>query len=139
MRTVSVKSSDIQRDWFVVDATNKTLGRLSSKIAHILRGKNKVNYTPHLDMSDFVVVLNASKIKLTGNKADQKEYWRHTGYPGGGKTKLYKQATSDFILYNSIKGMLPHNKLGRKLIKHVKIYKDDIHPHESQNPQVLEL
>ena len=139
MRTVSVKSSDIQRDWFVVDATNKTLGRLSSKIAHILRGKNKVNYTPHLDMSDFVVVLNASKIKLTGNKADQKEYWRHTGYPGGGKAKLYKQATSDFILYNSIKGMLPHNKLGRKLIKHVKIYKDGIHPHESQNPQVLEL
>ena len=139
MRTVSVKSNDIQRDWFVVDATNKTLGRLSSKIAHILRGKNKVNYSPHLDMSDFIVVVNAGKIKLTGNKSNQKEYWRHTGYPGGQKTKLYKEATSDFILYNSIKGMLPHNKLGRKLIKHVKIYKDNVHPHESQNPQVLEL
>ena len=139
MRTAPVKSNDIKRDWFVVDAANQTLGRLSSKIASILRGKNKVNFTPHLDMSDFVVVINASKIKVTGDKVDTKSYWRHTGYPGGAKSKLYKQASSEFILYNSIKGMLPHNKLGRKLIKHVKIYKDNIHPHESQNPQLLEL
>ena len=139
MRTVPVKSNDIKRDWFVVDAANQTLGRLSSKIANILRGKNKVNFTPHLDMSDFVVVINASKIKVTGDKVETKSYWRHTGYPGGAKSKLYKQASSDFVLYNSIKGMLPHNKLGRKLIKHVKIYKDGVHPHESQNPQLLEL
>jgi len=139
MRTVSVKSSDIKRDWFVVDATDQTLGRLSSKIANILRGKNKVNYTPHLDMSDFIVVINADKIKVTGNKIDNKEYWRHTGYPGGAKSKSYKDVSAEFILYNSIKGMLPHNKLGRKLIKHVKIYKDNVHPHESQSPQLLEL
>ena len=139
MRTAPVKSNDIKRDWFVVDAANQTLGRLSSKIANILRGKNKVNFTPHLDMSDFVVVINAGKIKVTGDKVDTKSYWRHTGYPGGAKSKLYKQASSEFVLYNSIKGMLPHNKLGRKLIKHVKIYKDSVHPHESQNPQLLEL
>ena len=139
MKTESIKSSEIVRNWYLVDAKDKTLGRLASSIAQILRGKNKVNFTPHMDMSDFIVVVNADKIKLTGNKANQKEYWRHTGYPGGEKTKLYKEATSDFILYNSIKGMLPHNKLGRKLIKHVKIYKDNVHPHESQNPQVLEL
>ena len=139
MRTAPVKSNDIKRDWFVVDAANQTLGRLSSKIASILRGKNKVNFTPHLDMSDFVVVINAGKIKVTGDKVDTKSYWRHTGYPGGAKSKLYKQASSEFVLYNSIKGMLPHNKLGRKLIKHVKIYKDSVHPHESQNPQLLEL
>ena len=139
MRTESVKSVDIKRDWFVIDAANKTLGRLSSKIAHILRGKNKVNYTPHLDMSDFIIVINADKIKITGNKINQKEYWHHTGYPGGVKSKSYKESSSEFVLYNSIKGMLPHNKLGRKLIKHVKIYKNSVHPHESQSPQVLEL
>ena len=139
MRTESVRSSDIKRDWFVIDATNKTLGRLSSKIAHVLRGKNKVNYTPHLDMSDFIIVINADKIQITGNKRNQKEYWHHTGYPGGVKSKSYKESSSEFVLYNSIKGMLPHNKLGRKLIKHVKIYKNSVHPHESQSPQVLEL
>ena len=139
MRTESVKSIDIKRDWFVIDATNKTLGRLSSKIAHVLRGKNKVNYTPHLDMSDFIVVINADKIKITGNKINQKEYWHHTGYPGGVKSKSYLESSPEFVLYNSIKGMLPHNKLGRKLIKHVKIYKNSVHPHESQSPQVLEL
>ena len=139
MRTESVKSIDIKRDWFVIDATNKTLGRLSSKIAHVLRGKNKVNYTPHLDMSDFIVVINSDKIKITGNKINQKEYWHHTGYPGGVKSKSYKESSPEFVLYNSIKGMLPHNKLGRKLIKHVKIYKNSVHPHESQSPQVLEL
>ena len=139
MRTESVKSSDIKRDWFVIDATNKTLGRLSSKIAHVLRGENKVNYTPHLDMSDFIIVINADKIQITGNKINQKEYWHHTGYPGGVKSKSYKESSPEFVLYNSIKGMLPHNKLGRKLIKHVKIYKNSVHPHESQSPQVLEL
>ena len=139
MRTAPVKSNDIKRDWFVVDAANQTLGRLSSKIASILRGKNKVNFTPHLDMSDFVVVINASKIKVTGDKVDTKSYWRHTGYPGGAKSKLYKQASSEFILYNSIKGMLPHNKLGRKLIKHLKIYSGEVHPHQSQVPELITL
>ena len=139
MRTLSVKSSEIKRDWFIVDADGKTLGRLSSSIAKILRGKNKVNYTPHMDMSDFVIVVNAAKIKVTGDKKNQKEYWSHSGFPGGTKTKSYKMLSPEFVLYNSIKGMLPHNKLGRKLIKHVKIYNDTVHPHESQCPKVLEL
>ena len=139
MRTLSIKKNEIKTDWYLVDADNHTLGRLSSKIAHILRGKNKVNYTPHMDMSDFVVVINADKINLTGNKNKQKEYWHHTGFPGGGKVKTVQESDSEFILHNSIKGMLPHNKLGRKLIKHLKIYKDSIHPHESQCPKKLEL
>ena len=139
MRTLSIKKNEIKTDWYLVDADNHTLGRLSSKIAHILRGKNKVNYTPHMDMSDFVVVINADKINLTGNKNKQKEYWHHTGFPGGGKVKCVEESDSEFILHNSIKGMLPHNKLGRKLIKHLKIYKDSIHPHESQCPKKLEL
>jgi large subunit ribosomal protein L13 len=139
MRTLSIKKNEIKTDWYLVDADNHTLGRLSSKIAHILRGKNKVNYTPHMDMSDFVVVINADKINLTGNKNKQKEYWHHTGFPGGGKVKSVQESDSEFILHNSIKGMLPHNKLGRKLIKHLKIYKDSIHPHESQCPKKLEL
>ena len=137
MRTLSIKKNEIKTDWYLVDADNHTLGRLSSKIAHILRGKNKVNYTPHMDMSDFIVVINADKINLTENK--QKEYWHHTGFPGGGKVKSAEESDSEFILHNSIKGMLPHNKLGRKLIKHLKIYKDSIHPHESQCPKKLEL
>ena len=139
MRTLSIKKNEIKTDWYLVDADNHTLGRLSSKIAHILRGKNKVNYTPHMDMIDFVVVINADKINLTGNKNKQKEYWHHTGFPGGGKVKSVEESDSEFILHNSIKGMLPHNKLGRKLIKHLKIYKDSIHPHESQCPKKLEL
>ncbi len=139
MRTLSIKKSEIRRDWYVVDAKDRTLGRLSSVIANVLRGKNKVNFTPHLDMSDFVIVINANKIKLTGDKKNQKEYWHHTGFVGGAKSKSYKTAKSQFILYNSIKGMLPHNKLGSKLIKHVKIYEDSIHPHESQCPKLLEI
>jgi large subunit ribosomal protein L13 len=139
MRTLSIKKNEIKTDWYLVDADNHTLGRLSSKIAHILRGKNKVNYTPHMDMSDYIVVINADKINLTGNKNKQKEYWHHTGFPGGGKVKSVEESDSEFILHNSIKGMLPHNKLGRKLIKHLKIYKDSIHPHESQCPKKLEL
>ena len=139
MRTLSIKKNEIKTDWYLVDADNHTLGRLSSKIAHILRGKNKVNYTPHMDMSDYVVVINADKINLTGNKNKQKEYWHHTGLPGGGKVKSVEESDSEFILHNSIKGMLPHNKLGRKLIKHLKIYKDSVHPHESQCPKKLEL
>ena len=139
MRTNSIKKSEIKTSWFLVDAKNKTLGRLSSKIANILRGKNKVNFTPHLDMSDYVIVINVDKINLTGKKSIQKEYWHHTGFPGGSKIKSVKVAKPEFILYNSIKGMLPNNRLGRKLIKHLKIYKDSVHPHDSQCPITLEL
>ena len=139
MRTLSIKKNEIENKWYLVDAENKTLGRLSSKIASVLRGKNKVNYTPHLDMSDYIIVINADKIHLTGKKSSDKEYWNHSGYPGGGKTQSVKTSTPEFILYNAIKGMLPHNSLGRKLIKHLKIYKDSVHPHDSQCPELMEL
>ena len=142
MKTDSIKFDQIERNWFLVDATNHTLGRLSSKVAHILRGKNKVNYTPHLDMSDYVVIVNSDQIKLTGNKEDNKKYWSHSGFPGGGKHIDYKNLKADnseLIIYNAIKGMLPHNRLSSKLIKHLKVYKNNTHPHESQNPIKLEI
>ena len=142
MKTESIKSSEIVRNWYLVDAKDKTLGRLASGIAQILRGKNKVNFTPHIDMSDFVVVINADKIILTGNKENSKEYWRHTGYPGGQKTVSYKKMLEtypDRVINNAVKGMLPHNKLGRKLLKHLKVYKGDVHPHAAQNPETLTI
>ena len=139
MKTESIKNKDICRDWYLIDAADKTLGRLSSKVAMILRGKNKVDYTPNIDMSDFVVIINADKIKVTGNKEDKKAYWRHSGFPGGTKTKLYKTLDSTFIITKSIKGMLPHNKLGNKLINHLKVYNGSKHPHESQNPKLMEI
>ena len=142
MKTESIKSSEIVRNWYLVDAKDKTLGRLASGIAQILRGKNKVNFTPHMDMSDFIVVINADKVILTGNKENSKEYWRHTGYPGGQKTVSYKKMLEiypDRVISNAVKGMLPHNKLGRKLLKHLKVYRGDNHPHEAQNPEKLTI
>ena len=142
MKTESIKKKDICRDWYLVDAKDKTLGRLASVIAQILRGKNKVNFTPHMDMSDFIVVINAEKIVLTGNKENSKEYWRHTGYPGGQKVVSYKkmlEENPDRVIINAVKGMLPHNKLGRKLLKHLKVYSGSIHPHEAQKPEKLEI
>ena len=142
MKTESIKSSEIVRNWYLVDAKEKTLGRLASGIAQILRGKNKVNFTPHMDMSDFIVVVNADKVVLTGNKENSKEYWRHTGYPGGQKTVSYKKMLEiypDRVISNAVKGMLPHNKLGRKLLKHLKVYRGDDHPHEAQNPEKLTI
>ena len=142
MKTESIKFDQIDRKWFIVDAKNQTLGRLSSKVAQILRGKNKVNYTPHIDMSDFVVVINSDYINLSGNKEDTKKYWRHSGYPGGGRHTEYKTLksnNSELILFNAVKGMLPHNKLSNKLMKHLKVYTGSEHPHESQKPETLEI
>ena len=142
MNTSSIKKNDIKREWFVVDANGSTLGRLSSKIAHILRGKNKVDFTPHMDMSDFIIVINAEKIKVSGNKEKNKEYWKHSGFPGGGSNTSFsslKETNPTFIIENSVKGMLPHNKLGNKLIKHLKVYTGSDHPHQAQNPTLLEL
>mgnify|MGYP001385664671 CR=1 FL=1 len=142
MKTGYIKAKDIDKKWFLVDAENQTLGRLSSKVAQILRGKGKVNYTPHMDMGDFVIVINAEKVRITGNKSEQKEYFKHTNYPGGASTtsfKLLKEKKPEFIVTNSIKGMLPHNRLGRQILKHLKVYIGNKHPHSSQNPQKLEL
>ena len=142
MKTESIKSSEVIRNWYLIDAKDKILGRLASGIAQILRGKNKVNFTPHMDMSDFIVVINAEKVVLTGNKENSKEYWRHTGYPGGQKIVSYKKMLEiypDRVINNAVKGMLPHNKLGRKLLKHLKVYRGDNHPHEAQNPEQLTI
>tara|TARA_B100000579_G_C22697134_1_gene787973 strand:+ start:443 stop:871 length:429 start_codon:yes stop_codon:yes gene_type:complete len=142
METNYIKASQIDKKWFVVDATNKTLGRLSSKVAQILRGKNKVNYTPHMDMGDFVVIINADKVKLSGKKESSKDYFKHTNYPGGAKNisiKVMMEKKPEFILMNSIKGMLPHNRLGRKILTHLKVYAGNEHPHSSQQPIKLEL
>ena len=142
MKTESIKFDQIDRKWFIVDAKNQTLGRLSSRVAQVIRGKNKVNYTPHIDMSDFVVVINSDFIKLSGNKEDTKKYWRHSGFPGGGRHTEFKNLKSDnsaLILLNAVKGMLPHNKLSNKLIKHLKVYAGSEHPHESQKPETLEI
>ena len=142
MNTSSIKKNDIKREWFVVDANGSTLGRLSSRIAHILRGKNKVDFTPHMDMSDFIIVINAEKIKVSGNKEKNKEYWKHSGFPGGGSNTSFsslKETNPTFIIENSVKGLLPHNKLGNKLIKHLKLCTGSDHPHQAQNPTLLEL
>ena len=142
MKTSYIKAKEVDKKWHVVDATGKTLGRLSSKVAQILRGKQKVNYTPHMDMGDFVIIVNAEKVLLTGNKEEQKEYFKHTNYPGGAKTsslKLVRTKNPEFILKNSVKGMLPHNKLGKKILENLKIYVGENHPHDAQNPSKLEL
>ena len=142
MYTKSIKKSEIKKEWWVVDVKDKTLGRISSNIAQILRGKHKVNFTPHMDMGDFVVVINADKIKLSGNKSQQKTYFKHSGYPGGSQRCNISEVSSKYperIIQNSVKGMLPHNKLGRKIFHNLKVYKGSNHPHKAQTPKVLKF
>ena len=142
MKTISIKQSEIQKDWWLADAEGQTLGRFASRIAQLLRGKHKVNYTPHMDMGDFVVVINADKVEVTGSKEIDKTYFRHTGYPGGGKeTSLadMRRKQPERIIENAVKGMLPHNRLGRSIMAHLKVYAGDEHPHLAQQPQNLEL
>ena len=142
MKTLSIKKSDIEKDWWVADAEGQILGRFASKIAQVLRGKHKVNFTPHMDMGDFVVVINADKIQVTGKKETDKTYFRHTGYPGGGKeTSLaeFRRKKPEGIIENAVKGMLPHNRLGRSILSHLKVYAGADHPHAAQQPQSLEI
>ena len=142
MKTLSIKKSDIEKDWWVADAEGQILGRFASKIAQVLRGKHKVNFTPHMDMGDCVVVINADKIQVTGKKETDKTYFRHTGYHGGGKeTSLaeIRRKKPERIVENAVKGMLPHNRLGRSILSHLKVYAGSDHPHAAQQPQVLEL
>jgi large subunit ribosomal protein L13 len=134
------KKEEVKRDWYVIDASNKPLGRLASKVAIILRGKHKPIYTPHVDTGDYVVIVNADKAILTGNKMDKKMYYKHTGYPGGIKAQNFRsfmEKSPEKVVYKAIWGMLPHNALGRKMIKKLKIYKGESHPHEAQQPQPL--
>ena len=140
MKTTSVRSNEIKRDWFIVDAEGHTLGRLASEIAQILRGKKKPSFTPHMDMGDFVVVINADKIKVSGKKEEDKSYFRHSGYPGGItqiSLKQVRQVYPERIIMNAVKGMLPRNRLGRKLLTHLKVYSGELHPHTAQQPQII--
>ncbi|MBO8126489.1 MAG: 50S ribosomal protein L13 [Firmicutes bacterium] len=140
--TYMAKPGDVQRNWYVVDAEGKTLGRLAAKVASILRGKHKPTYTPHVDTGDNVIIINADKVVLTGKKATNKMVYRHTQYPGGIKAKPYGKALADNperTIRRTVWGMLPHNRLGRKMIKKLFIYAGPEHPHAAQKPEVLDL
>ena len=142
MKTKSYKNTDLDKKWLLLDARDETLGRLSSKIASILMGKNKAQYTPHNDLGDYVVVVNAEKIKVTGNKNTQKRYYRHTGYPGGLKSSTFSEMIEkdpENTILKAVKGMLPKNKLSNSMISKLKIYAGDNHPHAGQNPVKIEL
>ena len=142
MKTKSLKISEIEKNWWIADAEDQTLGRLASKIAQILRGKHKVNFSPHMDMGDCVVVVNAEKVRVTGKKESDKIYFRHTGYPGGGKEvnlSHLRRTNPERIIENAVKGMIPHNRLGARIMKHLKVYAGMDHPHIAQDPQVLEI
>ncbi|MDY6967194.1 MAG: 50S ribosomal protein L13 [Spirochaetota bacterium] len=141
-KTFSLKASEVDKKWFLIDAEGKVLGRLATEIATILRGKNKPIFTSHLDAGDNVIVINAKKIVLTGSKAENKEYFKHSGYPGGEKFINIKKIMKDkprFIIEHAVKGMLPKNRMGRKILKNLKVYAGPDHPHAAQKPEKLEI
>jgi large subunit ribosomal protein L13 len=142
MRTYNAKPGEVERRWYVVDADGQTLGRLATRIADTLRGKDKAQYTPHVDTGDFVVVVNAEKVRVTGNKLDQKRYYRHSGYPGGLRSRTLREQLErrpTEVIRKAVKGMLPKNRLARQQINKLKIYAGPEHPHEAQAPQPLEV
>ena len=142
MKTVSMRAQDVDRSWYVLDAENRTLGRLASAVAHRLRGKHKPEYTPHVDTGDYIIVVNAAKVRVTGNKETDKIYYRHSGYPGGIKsTSLNKlrQTHPERIVEKAVKGMLPRNSLGRAMFRKLKVYAGAAHPHAAQQPQPIEI
>ena len=140
METTSIRVNEITRNWYIIDADGQILGRLASEVAQIIRGKKKPFFTPHMDMGDFVVIINAEKVKVTGNKEKDKTYFRHSGYPGGVTQLNLRKVRQNFperIITNAVKGMLPHNRLGRKLLTHLKVYSGELHPHAAQRPQTI--
>ena len=142
MKTFSAKAETVKRDWFVIDAENKVLGRLATEIARRLRGKHKAEYTPHVDTGDYIVIINAEKVVVTGNKTENKLYHHHTGYPGGLKTVNFEklQATKpEMIIEKAVKGMLPKNPLGRDMFRKLKVYAGSEHNHAAQQPTALEI
>lgn len=142
MKTYMANAQNVTRKWYVVDAEGKVLGRLASQVAVVLRGKNKPEYTPHVDCGDHVIILNADKVVLTGKKLDQKVFRRHSGYPGGLKETVYRQMMekkADVAVYEAIRGMLPKNSLGRDMIKKLRVYKGSEHDHQAQQPEVLDI
>lgn len=141
-KTTSAKPAEVERAWYVVDAENMVVGRLASKVATILRGKHKPSFTPHVDCGDFVIVINADKVRFTGQKETAKEYFSHTGYPGGVKLRTPKEmrvSKPTFMVQNAVKGMLPKGPLGRDMFRKLKVYAGAEHPHDAQQPQALEL
>ncbi len=142
MKTISARPETVKRDWYIINADGKTLGRMAAEIAHRLRGKHKPEYTPHVDTGDYIVVINAEKVHVTGNKASDKMYHRHTGYPGGLKSMSFDkliQKAPERVIQSAVKGMLPKGPLGRAMFKKMKVYAGDVHPHTAQQPQELSL
>jgi len=137
-KTLSAKNEEVERKWYIIDADGEVVGRLSSRIAHVLRGKHKPSYTPHVDCGDHVIVINADKVRFTGNKIDQKEYLRYSGYPGGQKSttprQLFKKKPHE-VIENAVRGMLPKNTLGREMFRKLFVYAGEEHPHEAQKPE----
>jgi len=142
MKSYVAKPHEVERKWYVIDAEGKTLGRLASQVAAILRGKHKPTYTPHVDTGDFVIIINAEKVNLTGKKLDQKMYRWHTGYPGGLKERTYRDMLinrPEKVMMHAVKGMLPKNSLGRKMLTKLKVYRGSEHTHQAQQPEVLDI
>ena len=142
MKTYTAKPHEVEQTWHLIDASGQTLGRLATEVADLLRGKHKPEYTPHIDTGDFVIIVNAEKVVITGNKFTDKKYWRHSGYPGGFKQTSYKDVVSKdptLVVEHAIKGMLPHNSLGRSQFLKCKVYAGATHPHEAQQPVVYKL
>jgi large subunit ribosomal protein L13 len=142
VKTISAREQDIQRGWYVIDAQGQTLGRLATRVATLLRGKHKPGYTPHVDCGDYVIIVNAEKIHVTGQKMSQKKYYRHSGYPGGLKQVTLRNQLQKFptrVIESAVRGMLPKNRLGRRMFKKLKVYAGPNHPHKAQQPQLMEF
>jgi large subunit ribosomal protein L13 len=142
VKTYAVKANEIERRWWLVDAADQTLGRLASRIASVLEGKHKPSYTPHLDVGDHVIVVNAEKVRVTGNKLLQKRYYRHSGYPGGLREESLESLLArkpELVIERAVKGMLPQSRLGRAMFKKLKVYRGAEHPHQAQQPTAMEL
>lgn len=141
-RTFHASVEDVDKKWYVVDAEGLVLGRLAANVARILRGKHKPIFSPHMDNGDFVVIINADKVRLTGKREEQKSYFTYSGYPGGGKTRMFKdliKSNPQYVIEHAVRGMLPHNRLGRRIIKKLKVYSEAAHPHEAQQPEELKF
>ncbi len=142
MKSYMQKKETVERKWYVIDATDVTLGRLASRVAHMLRGKHKATYTPHIDCGDYIIIVNADKVKLTGNKLDKKIYYNHSGYVGGLRSRTAREMIENYpveMVERAVKGMLPHNRLGRAMYKKLFVYAGGEHPHMAQKPEVLEI
>ena len=136
-KTVSANKATVSKKWYVVDAEGQTLGRLASRIAFVIRGKNKPDFTPHVDCGDYVIVINADKVKMSGNKMETREYLRHTGYPGGQRSTLAKDMKPSRLIEGAVRGMLPKNRLGRRLFTNLHVYEGSEHMHQAQKPEIL--